>query len=53
MSILKFKMLQEKIILNPDKWIVKYADYLFNDAINENNNCPFTHQNQPNVQVFK
>ena len=26
-------MLQEKIILNPDKWIDNYADYLFNYAV--------------------
>ena len=26
-------MLQEKIILNPDKWIHNYADYLFNYAV--------------------
>ncbi|TXD52757.1 MULTISPECIES: sigma-70 family RNA polymerase sigma factor [unclassified Polaribacter] len=26
-------MPQEKIILNPDKWIDKYADYLFNYAV--------------------
>ncbi|MFT6869468.1 MAG: RNA polymerase sigma-70 factor (TIGR02943 family) [Polaribacter sp.] len=38
MSILKFKMPQEKIILNPDKWIDKYADYLFNYAVVRVNN---------------
>jgi len=26
-------MLQEKIILNPDKWINNYSDYLFNYAV--------------------
>lgn len=31
--IFKKKMLQEKIILNPDKWIDNYADYLFNYAV--------------------
>jgi RNA polymerase sigma-70 factor (TIGR02943 family) len=31
--IFKQKMLQEKTILNPDKWIDNYADYLFNYAV--------------------
>lgn len=31
-------MSQEKIFLNPDKWIDKYADYLFNYAVVRVNN---------------
>lgn len=38
MISLKLKMPQEEIILNPDKWIVKYADYLFNYAVVRVNN---------------
>tara|TARA_R110002072_G_scaffold108147_2_gene234913 strand:- start:12240 stop:12863 length:624 start_codon:yes stop_codon:yes gene_type:complete len=35
---LKFKMPQEEITLNPDKWIDNYADYLFNYAVVRVNN---------------
>ena len=38
MSSLKFKMPQEEITLNPDKWIDNYADYLFNYAVVRVNN---------------
>lgn len=38
MIALKFKMPQEEITLNPDKWIDKYADYLFNYAVVRVNN---------------
>jgi len=35
---LKRKMPEEEITLNPDKWIDKYADYLFNYAVVRVNN---------------
>tara|TARA_R110002096_G_scaffold108704_6_gene237946 strand:+ start:2208 stop:2831 length:624 start_codon:yes stop_codon:yes gene_type:complete len=38
LSSLKFKMPQEEITLNPDKWIDNYADYLFNYAVVRVNN---------------
>ncbi len=38
MISLKFKMPQEEITLNPDKWIDNYADYLFNYAVVRVNN---------------
>ncbi len=31
-------MIQEKIILNSDKWIDNYADYMFNYAVVRVNN---------------
>ena len=38
MIFLKRKMPEEEITLNPDKWIDKYADYLFNYAVVRVNN---------------